>query len=349
MARLKLGIVFGGSCEEHPISVKSAHEVAQSLDDEKYEPFWIGITNDGAWRLCDGPDPNWENGSSRPAVLSPDRSAPGLLVLDQGRYETIGLDLVLPVLHGKLGEDGAIQGLLELSGIPYVGLRRPELRAVHGQVPGLRRRGSAGIATPSFWTVAARRARSIPTGSPIPSSSSRLAPARRSASPRSTREEELASAVRDRTAVRLEGADRGGRRRQRGRLRDPGRAVRIWWPARSTGSPCPTGSSRSTRRAHPEAGSENSTFIVPADISARGTRARPGDGEDPLPRPGVQRTGPGRPVPHGGRDRGAQRGEHAARPDLLQPLPADDGGRRTAARRGDRPDGVARRCTGKKR
>ncbi len=54
-------------------------------------------------------------------MLSPDRGAPGLLVLEQGRYETIGLDVVLPILHGKLGEDGAIQGLLELSGIPYAG------------------------------------------------------------------------------------------------------------------------------------------------------------------------------------------------------------------------------------
>nr|AEU25605.1 D-alanine-D-lactate ligase [uncultured bacterium] len=109
MDRLKVGIVFGGCSEEHPISVKSAQEVAQHLDVEKYEPFYIGITKRGAWKLCDGgPDARWENGRCRPAVLSPDRSMRGLLALEHGRYETIGLDVVLPVLHGKLGEDGAM-------------------------------------------------------------------------------------------------------------------------------------------------------------------------------------------------------------------------------------------------
>src|SRR5260221_2874865 len=114
MGRLKVGIIFAGCSEEHPVSVKSAQEVAKNLDTEKYEPFYIGITKTGAWRLCDGPEADWENGSCRSAVLSPDSSARGLLVLEQGRYETISLDLVLPVLHGKLGEDGAIQGLFEL-------------------------------------------------------------------------------------------------------------------------------------------------------------------------------------------------------------------------------------------
>ena len=55
MDRLKVGIIFGGCSEEHPISVKSAQEVAKNLDLEKYEPFYIGITKSGAWKLCDGP------------------------------------------------------------------------------------------------------------------------------------------------------------------------------------------------------------------------------------------------------------------------------------------------------
>jgi D-alanine--(R)-lactate ligase len=83
MDRLKIGLVFGGCSEEHPISVKSAQEVARHLDIEKYEPFYIGITKSGAWKLCDGPDANWENGICRPAVLSPDRGVHGLLVLEQ--------------------------------------------------------------------------------------------------------------------------------------------------------------------------------------------------------------------------------------------------------------------------
>ena len=55
MDRLKVGIIFGGCSEEHPISVKSAQEVARHLDVAKYEPFWVGITTSGAWKLCDGP------------------------------------------------------------------------------------------------------------------------------------------------------------------------------------------------------------------------------------------------------------------------------------------------------
>src|ERR1700722_3996631 len=116
MHRVKVAIIFGGSSEEHPVSVKSAQEVAKHLDVDKYEPFYIGITRSGAWKLCDGPDPEWESGNCRHAMLSPDRSIHGLLVLDRQRYETVPLDVVFPVLHGKLGEDGAIQGLLDLSG-----------------------------------------------------------------------------------------------------------------------------------------------------------------------------------------------------------------------------------------
>ncbi len=153
MDRLKVGILFGGASEEHPISVKSAREIAAHLDAEKYEPFYIGITKDGAWRLCDGPDADWENGHHRPAVLSPDSSVHGLLVLEHGRYETIGLDVVLPVLHGKLGEDGAMQGLLELSGIPYVGCDVQSSALCMDKSLAYTVVRSAGIATPNFWIV----------------------------------------------------------------------------------------------------------------------------------------------------------------------------------------------------
>jgi D-alanine---(R)-lactate ligase len=155
MDRLKVGIVFGGGGEEHPISVKSAQEVAKHLNAEKYEPFYIGITKSGAWKLCDGPGADWENGSCRPAVLSPDRSVHGLLVLEHGRYDTIRLDLVLPVLHGKLGEDGATQGLLELSGIPYAGCDVQSSALCMDKSLAYIVARSAGIATPEFWTVAA--------------------------------------------------------------------------------------------------------------------------------------------------------------------------------------------------
>src|SRR5215213_9645878 len=155
MDRLKVGIIFGGRAEEHPISVKSAQEVAKHLDTEKYEPFWIGITKSGAWKLCDGPDANWENGNCRPAILSPDRSVHGLLVLEQGQYKTIRLDVVIPVLHGRLGEGGAMQGLLELSGIPYVGCDVQSSAVCMDKSLAYVVARSAGIATPTFWTVTA--------------------------------------------------------------------------------------------------------------------------------------------------------------------------------------------------
>jgi D-alanine--(R)-lactate ligase len=155
MARLQVGIIFGGASEEHPVSVKSAQEIAKNLDTEKYEPFWIGITKSGAWQLCDGPDADWENGGSRLVMLSPDTSVHGLLVLEQGQYDTISLDLVLPVLHGKLGEDGAIQGLLELSGIPYVGCDVQSSALCMDKSLAYLVVASAGIATPNFWVVTA--------------------------------------------------------------------------------------------------------------------------------------------------------------------------------------------------
>jgi D-alanine--(R)-lactate ligase len=155
MDKLKIGILFGGISEEHPISIKSAREVASHLDPAKYEPFYIAITKSGSWILCDGPDSDWENGGGRPAVLSPDRSVHGLLVLDEGKYETISLDVVLPVLHGKLGEDGAMQGLLEFSGIPYVGCDVQSSAICMDKSLAYAVVRGAGIATPDFWTVTA--------------------------------------------------------------------------------------------------------------------------------------------------------------------------------------------------
>ena len=153
MDRLKIAVIFGGCSEEHSISVKSAQEIAKSLDPEKYEPLYIGITKNGVWKLCNGPDANWENDSCRPAVLSPDRSVHGLLVLERGQYKTIRLDLVFPVLHGKLGEDGAMQGLLELSGIPYAGCDVQSSALCMDKSLAYIVAGNAGIATPDFRTV----------------------------------------------------------------------------------------------------------------------------------------------------------------------------------------------------
>lgn len=121
MYKLKIAVLFGGCSEEHDVSVKSAMEVAANINKEKYRLFYIGITKSGAWKLCDKPCRDWENYAGYPAVISPDRRIHGLLIQKDGGYESQPVDVVLPMIHGKFGEDGTIQGLLELSGIPYVG------------------------------------------------------------------------------------------------------------------------------------------------------------------------------------------------------------------------------------
>ncbi|MCX4906151.1 D-alanine--(R)-lactate ligase VanA-Sc [Streptomyces sp. NBC_00878] len=264
MAKLKIGVIFGGCSEEHPISIKSAREVAQNIDVEKYEPFYIGITQSGDWKLCDGPDPNWENGECRPVVLSPDRSVHGLIILEEGKYETIRLDVVLPVLHGKFGEDGAMQGLLELSGIPYVGCDVQSSALCMDKSLAYVVARSAGIATPDFWTVMAGE-KIDPDLLTYPVF---VKPARSGSSfgvSKVSSEEELQSAVETArqydSKVLIEGAVIGS---------EIGCAILGNELDLFAGEVDRVDLSHGFFRIHqedsPETGSENSTFIVPADI-----------------------------------------------------------------------------------
>ena len=125
---MNLAILFGGVSTEHDISCLSAASVLRHLDKSKYDITAVGITREGRWLYYPAYDVDRiENGSWQreagliPAVLSPDRDTHGLLVLRDSGAETIRLDCVFPVLHGIGGEDGTVQGLLELAGIPYVG------------------------------------------------------------------------------------------------------------------------------------------------------------------------------------------------------------------------------------
>src|ERR1700704_209896 len=263
---MRIGIIFGGCSEEHPISVKSAQEVARNLDTEKYEPFYVGITKCGAWKLCDGPDANWENGSCRPAVLSPDRSVHGLIVLGQGQYEAISLDVVLPVLHGKLGEDGAIQGLLELSGIPYAGCDVQSSALCMDKSLAYIVARNAGIATPNYWAVTANE-KIDPDRLTYPVF---VKPARSGSSfgvSKVSRKEELLTAVETAREydpkVLIEEAVVGS---------EVGCAILGNDPDLIAGEVDQIALSHGFFRIHqesePESGSENSTPIVPADISA---------------------------------------------------------------------------------
>jgi D-alanine--(R)-lactate ligase len=151
--RARIVILFGGCSEEHDVSVKSAMEVAASIDTQKYEPIYIGITKTGVWRMCERPHPAWEGDDGRQAVISPDRATHGLLVGARGDGRSVHIDAVFPVLHGRSGEDGAVQGLLELSGIPYVGCDIQSSAICMDKTLAYIVAGHAGIDTPAFWVL----------------------------------------------------------------------------------------------------------------------------------------------------------------------------------------------------
>jgi D-alanine-D-alanine ligase len=126
-SKLRVGILFGGRSGEHEVSLASAASVIRALDPEKYEAVPIGITKEGRWLVGAGAQkllPEVLKSGER-VVLPADPSAASLLpVAPAGsRQESQGIhvDVMFPVLHGTFGEDGAVQGLLELAGLPYVG------------------------------------------------------------------------------------------------------------------------------------------------------------------------------------------------------------------------------------
>ena len=122
-----LCIVFGGVSSEHQVSLRSAASVLENVDRQLFGVHMLGITREGRWLYYDGsteliPTGEWETSPrATPAIISPDRSHGGILLLGEGGPRIIQVDVVFGVLHGKNGEDGTIQGLLELAGIPYVG------------------------------------------------------------------------------------------------------------------------------------------------------------------------------------------------------------------------------------
>jgi D-alanine-D-alanine ligase len=145
--RLHIGVLYGGRSSEHEVSVASAASVIAHLDRKRYEPVAIKIERDGRWTLPDRPPTSCvaaeviEQARLQPArAVRPGRQAhlvccPGeetLLTIERRRHDSsaesetayvngLGLDVVFPVLHGPYGEDGTVQGLLELADVPYVG------------------------------------------------------------------------------------------------------------------------------------------------------------------------------------------------------------------------------------
>ena len=122
--RIRVGVLFGGRSGEHEVSIASAQSVLRALDPEKYEPIPIGISKDGRWLVGDNAQkllPQVLKRGHR-VILPPDPSAGSLMTVGESPAgPPARIDVMFPVLHGTFGEDGTVQGLLDLAGVPYVG------------------------------------------------------------------------------------------------------------------------------------------------------------------------------------------------------------------------------------
>ncbi|MBQ3007951.1 MAG: D-alanine--D-alanine ligase [Oscillospiraceae bacterium] len=127
MAKTKVCVIFGGVSNEHEVSLMSTKSVIDNIPADKYDVVKVGITKKGRWLFFPGStdeiiNDKWhEHPDNVPCMISPDRTTKGLIKMDGTDITIEKIDVVLPVLHGKNGEDGTLQGLLELSGIPYCG------------------------------------------------------------------------------------------------------------------------------------------------------------------------------------------------------------------------------------
>lgn len=127
MKKLSVCVLFGGMSPEHEVSLRSAESVLNHLNKEKYNVFPVGITKAGEWLLYGGsdyadlPSGKWQScAENRRVAISPVRGQ-GLLSFEGDCVVRERIDVVFPVLHGENGEDGSVQGLLQLAGLPYVG------------------------------------------------------------------------------------------------------------------------------------------------------------------------------------------------------------------------------------
>ncbi len=124
MNKKNIAVIFGGQSSEHDISCKSVCNVIANIDTDEWNPILIGITKDGKWLLADSldaiKDGSWRD-STVSAEISPDAVKKHVIITDADGVHDIKLDCAFPVLHGKYGEDGTIQGLFSLMQLPYVG------------------------------------------------------------------------------------------------------------------------------------------------------------------------------------------------------------------------------------
>lgn len=127
MAKIKAAVIFGGTSKEYKLSLASAAEVIRNIPEDKYEVICIGITRKGRWLFYPGDvdaiaSGEWElNPDCTSAIISPDPLHRGIITIENGETSVKKIDVVFPVLIGRKSGDGSLQGLLNMSGIPYVG------------------------------------------------------------------------------------------------------------------------------------------------------------------------------------------------------------------------------------
>lgn len=119
-------VLFGGKSSEYEVSLNSAYSVIKNIPKDKYNILMMGITKDGKWLFYEDdieliPQNKWQSGKCSNAMLSTDFGDKSIIVFEEDSCKKIPVDICFPVLHGKNGEDGTIQGLFELAGIPFVG------------------------------------------------------------------------------------------------------------------------------------------------------------------------------------------------------------------------------------
>ncbi len=117
--KLKIGVLFGGKSAEHEVSLQSAQNVVNALDKNKYEVVPIGISKEGKWLLSN--TSNYLLNINNPKLIKLNNSSREIVPLNTNSAVKEKIDVIFPVLHGPFGEDGSMQGLLKLAGVPYVG------------------------------------------------------------------------------------------------------------------------------------------------------------------------------------------------------------------------------------
>lgn len=122
MSKIRVAILFGGKSAEHDVSLMSARNVDRAIDREKYDVLLIGITRQGKWLLIDGAFPQSVPDNGAQISLLPGGKGRALVLPQSGpAYEIEPVDVLMPILHGKYGEDGSVQGFAEVAGVAYVG------------------------------------------------------------------------------------------------------------------------------------------------------------------------------------------------------------------------------------